>query len=122
MPILDVAVVIAEDEVVVPCWVEQIADAAGAIFETPSGKTWVRIRSLARSDYAENGMRYAQGLRPVFVSVLKAKGPLIETLRTEIQQLTQEIASITGRRAENIHILYHPPSAGRISFGVTLVE
>ena len=32
MPILDVDAVIAEDEAIDACWVQQIADAAGAIF------------------------------------------------------------------------------------------
>ena len=89
---------------------------------TPSAQTWVRMRSLARSDYAENGISDVQGLRPTFFSVLKAKAPLIKTLRAEIQQLPQEIARITGHRTENIHILYLPPAVGRISFGGTLIE
>jgi hypothetical protein len=122
MPILDIEVVVAEDEDIDTCWAQQIADAAGSIFDTLPGRTWVRMRSLTHSGYAENQTAISPEIRPVFVSVLKAKVPAIETLRAEIQQLTLEIAHITGRREENVHILYLPPAAGRISFGGTLVE
>ena len=122
MPILDVEVVVAENEVIDTCWAQQIADAAGSIFDTPPGRTWVRMRSLTHSGYAENQTMAGSVIRPIFVSVLKANMPPIDAVRAEVQQLTLEIAHITGRREENVHVLYLPPAAGRISFGGTLVE
>lgn len=122
MPILDIEIVVAENEDISTCWPQQFADAAGSIFKTQPGRTWVRVSRLKCSDYAENQTATPPEIRPVFVSVLKAKAPPIDALRAEIQQLTLEIARITGRREENIHILYLPPAAGRVSFGGTLVE
>lgn len=43
MPILDIEAVLFDHETIRPNWVKEIAGAAGKIFETPPGRTWVRI-------------------------------------------------------------------------------
>lgn len=122
MPILDVEAVLFDDEVVDSIWALEIADAAGKIFETTPGQTWVRIRGLPHLHYAENGAGDSSELGPVFVSVLKAQLPDVEDLRAEVDKLTGAIARIIGRPEENVHVLYLPPGSGRISFGGKLVE
>ena len=122
MPILEIEAVLLEGESIGPHWASEIASAAGEIFDTPSGRTWVRVRGLPHSQYAENGIRDSLELAPVFVSVLKAQMPEIECLRRETKKLTAAVARITDRPAENVHVIYLPPAAGRIAFGGTLVE
>ncbi|MFC2078897.1 hypothetical protein ACFLSZ_02845 [Candidatus Bipolaricaulota bacterium] len=122
MPILTIEVVLFDDEAIDSDWAGAIANAAGEIFGTPSGRTWVRIRGLPRSHYAENGIGSSVDLHPVFVSVLKATLPGGDELRIEAGELTTAIAEIAGRPAENVHVLYLPQGEGRISFGGTLVE
>jgi len=54
--------------------------------------------------------------------VLKAKLPEVEHLRVEVDKLTASIARVTERPVENVHVLYLPRGAGRISFGGKLVD
>ena len=122
MPILDIEAVLFDHETIHSNWAKEIADAAGKIFEAPPGRTWVRIRGLPRSHYAENGTGNTLELCPVFVSVLKAQLPEVGHLRVEVEKLTAAIARIIGHPVENVHVLYLPPGAGRISFGGKLVE
>jgi phenylpyruvate tautomerase PptA (4-oxalocrotonate tautomerase family) len=122
MPILDIEVVVGESEAVDLSWVQQIADAAGTVFGTEPGRTWVRLRRLQHSDYAENGMKSSSDLQPVFVSVLKSQLPPVDALRVESSELTLAISCILERPAENVHVLYLPPAAERQSFGGILVE
>jgi hypothetical protein len=122
MPILDIDVVVVESETIDLSWAQQIADAAGTVFGTEPGRTWVRVRRLQHSDYAENGMKDSPDLLPVFVSVLKSQRPPLDALRVESRKLTLVISRILERPVENVHVLYLPPAAERQSFGGTLVE
>ena len=122
MPILDVEAVLLDHEIIDPHWALEIADATGRIFDTSPGHTWVRIRGLPRSQYAENGAGDSPKFGPVFVTVLKEQLPEVKDLRAEVEKLTGVIAEIIGRPEENVHVLYLPPGAGRISFGGKLVE
>lgn len=122
MPILDIEVVVIENEAIDSSWAQQIADAGGGIFGTLPGRTWVRVRGLHRSNYAENGIKLAANLQPVFVSVLKSQLPPVDALRVESHKLTLEISRIVERPVENVHVLYLPPAAERLSFGGILVE
>ncbi|MFC2106678.1 4-oxalocrotonate tautomerase family protein [Candidatus Bipolaricaulota bacterium] len=105
MPILDIEAVLFDHETIDSNWAREIADAAGRIFDTPPGRTWVRVRGLPRSHYAENGADDSPQLCPVFVSVLKAQLPDVEDLRTEVDKLTGAIARIIGHPEENVHVL-----------------
>ena len=120
MPILDVEIVVADTERLDKDLPQRLADAAGEIFATPAGRTWVRVRKLPLRDYAENGGVPAE-VRPVFVAVLKAEHPSREGLRKEITALTEAVARICDRPPENVHVLYRPEGIGRIAFGGELV-
>lgn len=73
MPIIEIEVVTAEGEALIPGLAQKLADAAGSILGTPPGSTWVKLRALPRAQYAENGAPVPEDVRPVFVTVLKAR-------------------------------------------------
>jgi phenylpyruvate tautomerase PptA (4-oxalocrotonate tautomerase family) len=119
MPIIDVEIVnkAGEDNSLKRGLAQEIADRAGAIFGSAPGQTWVKVRTLPWEQYAEQGGGPPEGVSPVFVSVLKANWPEREEMARESQALAEVIVRICGRPADNVHILYFPPAAGRIAFG-----
>ena len=121
MPILEVEIVTDLGETLKSGLAQQLADAAGDVFGTPHGRTWVRLRALPREQYAENRAPLTSDIQSVFVSVLKSRscGPI--ELKDEVAKLCDEIARVCGRPRENIHILYLPDAAGRMAFGGELV-
>jgi phenylpyruvate tautomerase PptA (4-oxalocrotonate tautomerase family) len=119
MPILEVELVGDADTGDRSALAQRIADAAARVFKSPPQGTWVRMRILSADDYAENS-KAADGVRPVFVSVLKRTNPTGAELADEIRNLTEGVARACGRPAENVHIRYEPSGAGRQSFGGTL--
>ena len=122
MPILEVEIVQPDDVPSDPALAARIADAAGAVFDSGPMQTWVRVRALPLSQYAENGGGPPQGVAPVFVTVLKAALAPLDRRQEEVRQLTQRIAVVCRRPAENVHVLYSPDGAGRAAFGGSLVE
>jgi phenylpyruvate tautomerase PptA (4-oxalocrotonate tautomerase family) len=121
MPILDVEIVLRPGE---PLGSDIAARLARQVAETLSsalGQTWIKVRALPKEQYAENGTGPAEGVCPVFVSVLKAKLPSPEALQAEVSRLTQTIAQVCARSPENVHIVYEPEGAGRAAFGGKLV-
>ncbi len=121
MPILDIDVIIRPEEVLPDNLAEHLAEAAGSIFASPPGQTWVKIRPLPDTQYAENGGGPPANVFPVFVTILQAHRPPRDKLAVEVAQLSQQIAAACGRRPENVHILYLPDGVGRIAFGGKLV-
>jgi len=121
MPILEIEVVVTEDESLGHELAPSLAEAAGGIFGSPAGGTWVRLRELPLSQYAENGGGPIDGVLPVFVTVLKARLPTPGDLESEIEKLTNEIARLCKRPPENVHLIYQPEGAGRVAFGGRLV-
>jgi len=117
MPILDVEIVMDEGESADPGLAGRLADAAGGIFGSVAGGTWVRLRELAATSYAENGGGPLGGVRPVFVEVLLADPPQGEERRLQVHRLTLAIAKLCERAPENVHVLYAAPARGRIAFG-----
>jgi hypothetical protein len=115
MPILEVTVVLRVQEVLPEGTAPRLALAAAKVFASAPGHTWVRLRSLAHTDYAEDSGD-AQAA-PVFVSVLKAHAGKAEALRAEAEALARAFASVLDRPHEQVHILYEPPALGRIAFG-----
>ena len=115
MPILDVELV--TDQPVANTLATQLADMAGQVFGSPPASTWVRVRHLPTHCYAENSTETPAGWSSVFVTVLKAQHSDGAALEAEIRALTDGIASVCGRPAECVHILYEPDARGRISFG-----
>lgn len=101
----------------------ELADALGGVFGTArdSGRTWVKVREIPHSQYAEQGGAVGD-VQPVFVRVLTAKRPEGELLKQEMMRVTMVIASALDRRAENVHVIYEADAQGRIAFGGKLVE
>jgi len=121
MPLLVVEIVGDPDAADRGALAQRIADAAARVFDSPPQSTWVRVRIVAPGDYAENeGAEH--GVRPVFVSVLKRSVPPGGALQAEVARLTAAIAAACRLPAENVHICYEPPGAGRQAFGGKLVE
>ena len=121
MPILDVEVVVPTGLRLDPGLTPKIAEAAGQIFGTPAGGTWVKLRTLSYEFYAEGGSPTQDNEWPVFVTVLKAKIPEPAALEREVIHLTTEIARICRRPRESVHILYLPEGVGRMAFGARIV-
>ena len=102
---------------------QRLADAAGAIFRSDPGQTWVRLRETSPGDYAENATDASSAeIRPVFVRVLKRALPEGALLAEEVQALTEAVAVATGRPSDQVHITYDPAGAGRVAFGGRLVR
>lgn len=121
MPIMEVQIVLRPGEEQPAGLAAAIADAAGPVFGAPQGNTWILVKPLPASSYAENSSPPAEEAFPVFVSVLKARRGTTDKLREEAMKLTQAIATACHRSPENVHILYEPEGLGRISFGGHLV-
>jgi hypothetical protein len=119
MPILDIEIVGNASEVAAAL-PQAIADEAGRIFGAAPGTTWVRVRVLPLSGYAENEATLPA--HPVFVTVTKRRLPGRAELEAEVSQLTQGIARLTQRAPENVHVTYEPAAAGRAAFGGVIVE
>ena len=122
MPILNVEMICVDDGAPDPALSQAIADAAGGVFGTDPGHTWVRVRRVPPGDYAENGEALPDEVRPVIVTVIKARVESGQALKEEVRRLTEEIAGICGRPAENVHLIYEPDGVGRVAFGGNLVE
>lgn len=121
MPILDIEIVLESDEQLNPDIAPQIADRTAEIFGSGPGGNFVKVRTLDRVHYAENGGGPQEGVYPVYVSVLKVKLPPATELQQEISGLTAAIAEVTARPEKNVHITYLPAGAGRVSFGGRLI-
>lgn len=121
MPILTVEIVVEEGQEIAPNLAGAIADAAGAIFGSAPGRTWVRLRLLPAGQYAENDVPPDAIPRPIFVSVLKAEPPASDALVRESMQLATALAALCGRPVENVHIFWEPAAHGRVAFGGKLV-
>ena len=99
-----------------------LADAASQVLESRPQGCWVRLSWREARDYAESAGGPPDGVYPVFCTVLLARRPRGERLRAQARQLTTAIAEVTGRPADNVHLLYEPQGAGRVVFGGTLVD
>lgn len=121
MPILEVELVMDKGEPLKPGLARELADAAGDVLGTPAGRTWVRLRTLPKERYAESRTDVSKDVRPVFVTVLKSRLGAAKELKEEAAKLCAALARACGRPPENVHILYLPEAAGRMSFGGELV-
>ena len=122
MPVVTVEFVSDSDRPIRDGLAQALADSVGRVLGTPSGQTWVRLRSLQPNQYAENDMHLVATELPVFVSLLERLPPTGAELQTQVSALTQAIAKIFGRPASCIHIEYACAAGGRVSFGGRLVQ
>jgi hypothetical protein len=75
---------------------QALADAAGGVLGSLPGHTWVRLRVLPASQYAENEATLAPDQLPAFVTVLHAWPPECEVPAGEVAALTQALAPRLG--------------------------
>jgi len=122
MPIVSVEVVVGANDAMAQDFVQSLADAIGRALKSPAGQTWVRVRSLARDQYAENEALLDAAQLPVFVTILKRHPPQGAELKGEVTALTHAVAQVIGRPTACVHIEYAPAAAGRLSFGGVLVQ
>jgi phenylpyruvate tautomerase PptA (4-oxalocrotonate tautomerase family) len=118
MPILDIERVLAPGaDPAPPGLATALADAAGGVFGSPPGRTWVRLRGLPASAYAENGVAVDARALPVFVTVLHAHPPEGDALDVQVRALTDALAAVLGIEPARVHVQIAPPGAGRQAFG-----
>ena len=119
MPVIEVEVVSDES---LPSGLarELAADLALVLGDRPDG-TWVRLRRLEASSYAEGDGGPPPGVRPVFVTVLRADLPGDDALRDEARRVAAAVAVACRRPPENVHVMYQPPGRGRAAFGGELL-
>ncbi|NDJ59940.1 MAG: hypothetical protein GYB67_02380 [Chloroflexi bacterium] len=111
--ILTVDVVLRPDENLPIDVAEQIANRAGAIFDSPPGETWVKMRAV--DAFAENEADETH--YPVLVSLMMTHIPPAADLAIYVQDLGYAVARVTNRRPEAIHIIVEPKGAGRFALG-----
>ncbi|MBC8327646.1 MAG: hypothetical protein H8E31_02760 [Planctomycetes bacterium] len=122
MPILEIEIVTAAEEALEADLAERLAAAAGAALGAPPGRTWVRLRELPRTRYAEDGAAREEAVRPVFVSLLLADPPAGADRGAALAALTAAIAGACRRPVENVHVLLLPAARGRVAFGGELLQ
>jgi phenylpyruvate tautomerase PptA (4-oxalocrotonate tautomerase family) len=119
MPIVDVELVNGEREMCDGALARTLADALGVAFETPAGRTWVRLRSLPAQAFAENEIAKPLGRDAVFVTILAAD---IAPLASKVGTITDTVAAIGRRDPARVHVLFEPSARGRLAFGGAMVE
>jgi phenylpyruvate tautomerase PptA (4-oxalocrotonate tautomerase family) len=122
MPIVDVEIVIGDVEAEPDASVTALASALGHVFGSPPGRTWVRVRYLPASAYAENESELSAEQLPVFVTVLQSHRPPGEALAQQIRQVTHAVATCLSLPPGRVHVQYAPEAAGRQAFGGDLVS
>jgi len=124
MPIIDIEVITGEAGTSMPDKrrLQQLTDELGDLFHSEPANTWVRLRSLDETAYAENQSESPAAVLPVFVNVLKAQLPDASTIRREMAEVAKAVARTLERPMENVHVVYAPGASGRIGFGGVLME
>ena len=121
MPIVDVEVVSANAEFNPQPSLAALASALGRVFVSAPGHTWVRLRVLTDSCYAENDAPLSSESLPVFVTVLRASPPEGVALQAEMEAVTEAVAAWLARSPQQVHVSYAPSASGRQAFGGKLV-
>ena len=122
MPIVEIEVACQTEAQFGEISVRQLADAVGKAIGSAPGRTWVKLRYLSTSSYAENETVVPDSELPVFVSVLHAHMPHDDKLSIEAKAVTLAVAACLGRAPEFVHVQYEPSAAGRQAFGGTIIS
>jgi phenylpyruvate tautomerase PptA (4-oxalocrotonate tautomerase family) len=122
MPIVDVEVVCQSEAEFNQFSAAALANALGVVFGSPPGATWVKLRFLGGSRYAENQVSLEGTDLPAFVSVLHAHVPQGEALAAEAKAITNAVALCLGRARDRVHVRYEPSAVGRQVFGGNVVR
>jgi hypothetical protein len=121
MPIVDVEL-ICPNEAQPSVSAAALASALGAVFGSSPGRTWVRVRFLPFSFYAENDSPMSPEQLPAFVTVLQAHWPRGDAFAQQVQEVTRAVAACLSLSPEWVHVQYAPEAAGRQAFGGNLVS
>ena len=124
MPIVDIEVVAGATDAALPGKerLQLLTDELGDVFESDPRTTWVKLKSIDESRYAENRTGGKTRARPVFVNVLRARLPATNAIRREMAEIAEIVARSLNRPRENVHVLYETGATGRIGFGGRLPE
>jgi phenylpyruvate tautomerase PptA (4-oxalocrotonate tautomerase family) len=121
MPIADVEIICA-GRIKEQDLARKLANELGRVFSSPPGQTWVRVRTLASENYAENESEIAASELPVFVTLLLAHPPADIALEKHVRAFTAAVARVVDRPERLVHVQYAPAAAGRQAFGGVLVK
>jgi phenylpyruvate tautomerase PptA (4-oxalocrotonate tautomerase family) len=106
--------VVRKDEALPEGLASTLADALGEVFGSEPGRTWVRVRTLPDSHYAEN---LSEAPRPVFVTLLLGAPPTGELLTLQVRQVAEAVARTCRVPTDTVHVLLEPAARGRMAFG-----
>lgn len=121
MPIVDVELVRATGRDAPSVSADAPASALGAVFGSPPGHAWVRVRFRPSPAYAGNDLESSPEQLPVFVADLQARWPGDAALAGQVREVTDAVAACLSLPPESVHVEYAPEGAGRQAFGGTLV-
>lgn len=122
MPLVEIELIGGASAEPAPNLARAFADALGAIFRSAPAQTWVRVRALPATSYAENGVDAPPGAQAVFVAITKRTLPDSAALEREAAEVAAAVGRICARPPERVHVIYEPPAAGRVAFGGRLVR
>jgi len=117
MPILDIELVGVVPHEVRRGLAQRLANSAGEVMGSRPQGTWVKLRYIETSAYAENAGGPPENAEPVIVYVLQSELPQGTELAKLASELTAAIARVCSRPVENVHLIFEAAAAGRISFG-----
>ncbi|MDA0273617.1 MAG: hypothetical protein O3C68_10250 [Proteobacteria bacterium] len=122
MPIVELELVIdGEAEKLGSELIQRLADQIGEYLGSDTAGTWVMVRYLDRSQYAENRSPVPESVKPTFVSILQYQLPGQNGLAEGARRLADITATCIGRPLENTHIIFEPAGRCRVAFGGELV-
>lgn len=124
MPMIEIERVLPDGVPAAPPGLAQdLADAAGDALGSARGHTWLRLRALPVSAYAESGRpRLAADALPVFVTVLQAHPLQGDALAAQVKALTEVLARVLLCDPRRVHVQIAPAAAGRQAFGGRMVN
>lgn len=120
VPIVEVEIV--AERKLVPGLAARLAHNLAPIFGGPARGTWVKLRRLDVTAYAEGDGGPSPEVRPVFVRILKADPPTGAELREQVWLVTRVVGETCERPLENVHVIYQQSARGRVAFGGELVD
>jgi len=97
----------------------KLADALGALTESPPGHVWVRIVPCDPALYAENETDAPP--ESVWVRMILRALPAESALAALARASSERFAEAFGCPIDDVHVYFDPPAAGRIAFGGELV-
>ncbi len=123
MPMIEIERVLPDGApAALPGLAQALADEAGYALGSARGHTWLRLRALPASAYAESGVPpLADDALPVFVTVLQAHPLQGEALVEQVRALTVALARVLRCDPGRVHVQIAPAAAGRQAFGGRMV-